>query len=192
MADTDPTTTPDSTPTPAPSEPTADAAGADTTPISGKTFTQAEVDNILKDRLARQKAAVEGAAQKAKDEADRLVAEKQGEFEKLYKETLTKFEQAELRAKAAELARIKTTIGSKLALPAELQDRLRGETEEEIEADAKILLAAIPKPALITNTDASQGVNGSPPTAQFSDEEIREMAARYGVTFEALKAQYHK
>jgi Domain of unknown function (DUF4355) len=186
MADpTDPTAAPE--PVPA-SEPTADAAGADPTSVSGKTFTQAEVDNILKDRLARQKAAVEGAAQKAKDEADRLAAEKQGEFEKLYKETLTKFEQAEARAKAAELARIKTTIGSKLALPAELQDRLRGETEEEIEADAKVLLAAIPKPTPVTNTDATSGVNGSQPTAQYTDEEIRNMAAEYGVKFEHLKA----
>ena len=182
------------TPEPANSEPTADPAGADPTPNGGatKTFTQAEVDNILKDRLARQKAAVEGAAQKAKDEAERLAAEKQGEFEKLYKDTLTKLEQAELRARTSELARIRTTIGAKLQLPTELQDRLRGETEEEIEADAKILLAAIPKPTPITNTDGAQGVNGSVPTQQYTDAEIRDMAAQYGVKFEHLKASLIK
>jgi hypothetical protein len=174
---------------------TDDATGAEptqATPNSGKTFTQAEVDNILKDRLARQKAAVEGAAQKAKEQADREAAEKQGEFEKLYKDTLTKFEQAEARARAAELASIKARVGAKLSLPAELMDRLRGETEEEIEADAKTILAVIPKPAAITANDAGQGIGGSAPALQKSDEEIREMAARYGVSFEALKQQLVK
>lgn len=190
MADTD--VTPETEP--AQTGETEAAAGAEVQPGVGpeRTYTQAEVDNLTKDRLARQKAAIEGATQKAREQAEREAAEKQGEFEKLYKETLTKFEQAETRAKAAELASIKTRIGARLNLPAKLQDRLRGETEEEIEADAKELLADLPRPAAITANDAGQGVNSSTPTAQKDDAEIREEAARFGVTFEALKAQYQK
>jgi hypothetical protein len=132
------------------------------------------------------------AADKANEEAVRKAAEEQGKFKELYELEMSKTQAAEARAKAAELASIKARIGAKLNLPAELLDRLRGETEEDIEADAKTLLAVIPKPAAITANDAGQGIGGSAPALQKSDEEIREMAARYGVSFEALKQQLVK
>lgn len=131
-------------------------------------------------------------AERAAAEAARIAAEEQGQYKPLYESEKANREAAEARAKTAELASIKVRIGAKLALPAGLLDRLRGETEEEIEADAKTLLAVIPKPMAITTNDAGQGVNGKEPTQQYTDAEIREMAARYGVNFEALKLQLVK
>lgn len=166
-------------------------------PAPEKTFTQADVNKFMKeDRLKeREKYADYEALKSAAVELAKIKESQLSETDKLTKKIAdleAEKSQAEARAKAAELARIKTTIGSKLALPTELQDRLRGETEEEIEADAKLLLAAIPKPAPITNTDAASGVNGSQPTQEFSDEQIRAMAADYGVKFEHLKASLIK
>jgi hypothetical protein len=58
-------------------------------------------------------------------------------------------------------------------LPAELTDRLRGETPEELEADADALLALV-KASTNMKPDLSQGsrasTNGSPdPAQQFAD-----------------------
>ena len=64
----------------------------------------------------------------------------------------------ELEAKLKEIERTELArkVAEKAGLPAELASRLRGETPDELEADAKILLDAIPKPAqrspgIITN-----------------------------------------
>ena len=55
-------------------------------------------------------------------------------------------QQAEQRAKALEIAGIRRDVAARLQLPVGLVDRLRGDTEDEITADAKDLLAALPKP----------------------------------------------
>lgn len=51
--------------------------------------------------------------------------------------------EAELKAK--ELSILRRDIAAKVELPAVLADRLKGETAEEIEADAKALLETLPK-----------------------------------------------
>jgi len=90
-------------------------------------------------------------AKKEADAAARKQAEEQGEFKRLYEEANAKLAEAEQRAQAAELARLKADIGTRLQLPAALIDRLRGETAEELEADAKALLDALPKVQTVTS-----------------------------------------
>jgi hypothetical protein len=153
-------------------------------------WAQKLIGDLRQESAGHRKAKTE--ADRAAEEAARKAAEEQGQFKTLYETERASREAAEARARAAELDRIKTKIGAKLNLPAELLDRLRGETEEDIEADAKTLLAVIPKPVAITANDGGQGVGGTAPTLQKSDAEIREMAARYGVSFEALKQQLVK
>lgn len=157
-----------------------------------RMFSQAELDAIIKDRLDRERGKAEKAAEAAKAEAARKAAEEQGKFKELYEAAQARLAEAEQLAKASELARLRAEVAHKLELPAPLADRLRGETADELEADAKVLLAAIPKPASPTATDAAAGLNGRQPTPQKTDAEIAEMAARYGVSFEALKQQFIK
>ena len=49
------------------------------------------------------------------------------------------------KAKAAELDALKTKVGVELGLPQEISDRLRGETLEELKADAEKLKGCIPE-----------------------------------------------
>ena len=54
-------------------------------------------------------------------------------------------EQAQTKARQAELSALKREIADKTGLPAALALRLTGETPEALEADAKALLEALPK-----------------------------------------------
>lgn len=75
-----------------------------------------------------------------KGEAERKKAE-MSEIERLQLE----LEEAKTKARQAELATIQRDIADKTGLPAAFANRLRGETPEELEEDAKALLEALPK-----------------------------------------------
>ena len=83
---------------------------------------------------------------------------------------------AEKRAKEAELQLLRRDVAAKYALPAALVDRLRGSDMEELEEDAKSLVAALPKPPA-PNINSGTG-NGRVPTPGVMDEQAkRELAA---------------
>jgi hypothetical protein len=95
------------------------------------------------------------AAVKAKEEAEMT------EIQKLSK----RLTEAESELKATRHAAQASDIAAKVGLPAALADRLKGETPEEMEADAKAILDALPK----TETKKPQpgpvinpGANGQP------------------------------
>ena len=155
---------------------------------TGRTFTQADVDKIIKERLDREKARSEAAAKKAADEAARQAAEEQGKFKELYEGAMKEKQEAEARAKALELSNLRRDIASKVGLPAGLAGRLKGETETDIETDAKELLATLPKPSA-PNLDGGAGRNGQGATGPTLDE-IKEQAARLNVNWKHLAAQY--
>ena len=60
-------------------------SAAESQPESGKTFTQADIDRIVKDRLEREKSAREKATSKAKEEASRARTGTTSEAEALKK-----------------------------------------------------------------------------------------------------------
>ena len=131
---------------------TAESGTPGTTPegesqsgVEQRTFTQADLDRIVTERLAKEKQRSEAATAKAKADAERKAAEEQGEWKKLAEQYKTDAESSAAKAKAAELAVLRRDIATKLNVPALLADRLRGETPEDIEADAKLLLAGLPK-----------------------------------------------
>ena len=132
------------------------------------------------------------AAEKAAEKQARTQAEEQGEFKKLYEETLAKQQEAETAATAANLAMLKAQVAQKTSLPDALVDRLQGETLEDLEADAQILLDAMPKAQPVTTTDSSAGVNGKQPTPPMSEAAMKEQAAKLGVQYEHLKEHYSK
>ena len=110
------------------------------------------------------------------DEAERRAKNKADEADRHFKK-LAKFEQEEAKRKEAEMTEIELAnkraqeleakvkqletnklqhdIATKVGLPAVFADRIRGETPEEMEADAKILLEAQPKQKAAPNTGAT-------------------------------------
>ena len=110
-----------------------------------RTFTQADLDRIVTERLAKEKQRSEAASAKARADAERKAAEEQGEWKKLAEQYKTEAEAERQRALAATLAVTRRDIAVRLNVPVALADRLRGDTPEEIEADAKQLLAQLPK-----------------------------------------------
>ena len=153
----------------APEQPTA----GDTQPVAAqaeRTFTQADVDRIITERLTKEKAKAESMATKAREDAERKAAEEQGKFRELYEAAQQRIAETEARLKAAEIASIKREIAGRLNMPQALANRLQGETLEEIEADAKELMAALPKPAA-PNINSGTG-NGATPTGATVDREM--------------------
>ena len=105
--------------------------------------TQEEFDAAIKTRLARERATVEKQyadyeelkAQVAKSKADRQSTEDK------WAERLTALQktvdEANGKIKAYEMSALRSRIAQEVGLPAELTDRISGETEEELRKDAK-------------------------------------------------------
>jgi hypothetical protein len=139
-------------------EPTTETPKVEATPETPKaeTVEQPEVFDperakatILAQRESEKnlKAQVKELAAKAK-RADELEAaeakRKEAEMSEADK-ALKRAEEAEAKLKALELTALKRSVADKVGLPVAFVDRLKGETEEELEADAKSLLEALPK-----------------------------------------------
>ena len=120
-------------------------SATETTGVEQRTFTQADLDRIVTERLAKEKQRSEAAVLKAKEAADRKAAEDQGEWKKLAEQYKSEAAAEQAARKAAEIAILRRDVAARLNVPALLADRLRGETPEDIEADAKLLLAGLPK-----------------------------------------------
>ena len=160
--------------------PTADTDSAPVTAAAPEAkFTQADLDRILGERLAKEKARTAEAAAKATAEAERKAAEEQGKFQELYQATQKQLEQLAAEKRQLEQAALRREVAARVNLPAALVDRLHGETPEELEADAKQLIAALPKPAA-PNINAGAPA-GTPPPGVMSEDERKLRAAALGV-----------
>lgn len=131
---TKPTETPEVKPT-----------STETEKTGGKTFTEAEVEQLIKERLTREKSAEQKRleAEKAKAEADALA--KNAEWEKLAKQREEELAKVKADLSAKELADKKRAIAEKIGLPLAFANRIQGTTDEELEADAITILNALPK-----------------------------------------------
>lgn len=129
---------------------TAEGGQTDTTTetnsgAEGKTFTQADLDRLIDARMAKERQRAEAQMSKAKADAEKKAAEEAGNWQKLAEQYKTEAAQAAEDAKTARLQVLRRDIAATLNVPTVLADRLRGETSEEITADAKALLASLPK-----------------------------------------------
>lgn len=179
---------PDS-PASTPAAPSAqDAQGSGKSPEAGeaKAFTQEQVNAIVAARLAEEKAknlkATEAAQAKAK--ADTL--KEQGEYKTLYEETAAKLEQEQKARRELELTGLRREAGAKYKLPTAWADRLRGETLEELEADAKALSATLPKPGAPNMNDLPGGGAGTGAVAK-TEAEIAAISSALGIPAQYLK-----
>ena len=169
---------------------------AQTTPTAGdtqpepqaqpeRTFTQQDVDRIINERLAKERTKAESMAQKAREEAERKAAEEQGKYQELYERAQKQAADLEAKLRAAEIASIKREVAARLNMPAALANRLQGEDEASIEADAKALMAALPKPAA-PNINSGTCNGAAPAAGGMSEAEKKELAARLGVDWRYL------
>jgi dsDNA-specific endonuclease/ATPase MutS2 len=129
--------------------------------------TEAKQDEFDKERamalIEKLRGEVKELKPKAK-KAEELEAEAQkradaelSEMEKL-KKSLT---DAEAKMKAYESQQLRRAAADKVGLPSVFADRLKGETPEELEADAKAILEAMPKPkATISATNPPDAKKG--------------------------------
>lgn len=159
---------------------TGDATGTNGGTEPAKTFTQADVDRILADRLGRAEAKTKEATAKAQAEAERKAAEEQGKWKELYEQTKTQAEQAQQEAAQVRLSSMRERIARTVGLPDALAARLQGDDEDAITADAKALAKLMPKPTA-PNINATSGNGAAPIPGQMNDAEKAELAAIYGV-----------
>lgn len=136
----------DKAPTQAPSAPAPTSTETAKTETAERTYTAAELEQIVKERITRERAKAEKAAAEAAERAAAETAAKNGEWEKLAKQHETELARLQAELKAREIAERKRAVAEKNGLPASLASRLVGETEAELEADAKALLETLPKP----------------------------------------------
>lgn len=163
---------------------TAESGAPGTTPegesqsgAEQRTFTQADLDRIVTERLAKEKQRSEAATAKAKADAERKAAEEQGQWKTLADQYKAEAEAERKRATEASLAVLRRDIATKLNVPALLADRLRGETPEDIEADAKLLLAGLPKTTPTANAGSGAKQAGAA-TGKSMNDYIRAAAGR--------------
>ena len=114
---------------------------ADFTPIN----SQEELDRILASRLQRERETVGKQFQTQIDERDQKIAGFETQITDLNKqiESLNgqsaKVAELESKVKAYEASSVKMRIAREVGLPAELADRLSGDDEKAIRADAEAL-----------------------------------------------------
>lgn len=171
----------------APIEPTGGDAGEQ----PQRTFSQAEVDALIKDRLDRATKKSEEQQRRAQEEAERRAAEQQGEYKSLYEKTQAELEEVRTQAKAAQLAATRRLVAKELGISEKIAERLVGETEEELRADAEALLGELPKPqkppAPNINAGNGDGRVPTPQTDKLGGLTPQEFAARYNLTVAAVQ-----
>lgn len=159
---------------------TDDATGKNGGEETVKTFTQADVDRILAERLSRAEAKTKAETEKAKAEAERQALESKGKYEELYKAEKARADAAAAQAQAERLANLRERIGRANGLPEALAARLQGEDEESLSADAKALAALMPKPTA-PNINAAPGNGAAPVPGQISEAQRIAEAITLGV-----------
>jgi hypothetical protein len=158
----------------------ADEGGndANNSGMENKTFTQAEVDAIIADRLKREREKYKdyGELKKAAEELQKIKESQMSEAEKLQAK-LAEYERT-VADKELELASIKAEatkqkILSDMGLPLSWASRIFGTTEDEIRADAeelKQLLGAQGRPI----GSGTNPPNGGTPV--FTLEQVKRMS----------------
>lgn len=149
------------------------------------SFTQADVERIVKERLARAESKAAEREQRARADAEAKALAEQGNFKTLYEKLQAEAAAKDAQLKALERKQLAGGVAARVGLPTALAERLQGETEEELEADAKALLAAIPKP---TAPNINAGAGGGNNQSTLNAADAAELAAIYGVNPKYLGA----
>ena len=154
--------------------------------IEGEPFDAARAMRTIE----KLRAEIKELKPKAKQAEELSLAEKKRrEAEMTELEKLTaELQKAQAELKTAQLSQLKKDIAIRVELPLIFADRLHGETAEELEADAKKILEALPK------APKPPPVNPMSPGAGASQKETvdQQRARVYGTGFSPLDPEYAK
>ena len=122
-----------------------------------RTFTQADLDRVVTDRLRREREKFSGYDDlKAKaSKLDEIEQQNQSEIEKANSKAATLAEEKQAlgdQNKSLTTENLRLRVALDKSVPSDLIDRLRGETKEDLEADADSLLKLV-KPKDTTDFD---------------------------------------
>ena len=133
------------------------------------TFTQAEVDEIIAKRLAREKEKAKAAAEAARQEAEQKQLEEQEQYKELYEQKQRELEQL----KADALTAKKDTMLAKAGYTDEQIEKYRkyldGDTDETLSASLEELKADIPPKQVYVDPSASNGKRDKPETTDLKE-----------------------
>ena len=144
----------------------------------GKTFTEAEVEQLIKDRLAREKAAAEKKASEAARKAAEEAAAKNGEWEKVAKQRETELAELQAQVKQRELRDLKVSIGAEVGLIPSVAELLTGETPEEIKAKAKTIFDDLQKKAAAQVNPGAANPNSTARTGETDAQRRQRLGLR--------------
>lgn len=122
-------------------------------------------------RADYQKLSEEAAARAQKE------LEEQGKFQELYQAAQTQINQMKAEAEAARREALRVRIGAEMKLPGALIERLKGETEDELRADAAAL-ASLVTPAAVpakVNSPATSAANPAAKLPLLTKEDIKRL-----------------
>lgn len=132
---------PPAVPTPAPSA--APRQSQPETPpapkADEKTFTQADIDRIVKERLDRAEKANADKLQKEQEAAEQKRLQEQGQFKELADKEKARADQLEATLKQRDYDALRAKVAADNNLPAAWAVRLVGDDETALTADAKEL-----------------------------------------------------
>lgn len=176
----------------APAPATPDPSAVSSPPASTKTFTQAELDQIIADRLDRQKRSLDSAADKQRTAAEQAALAEQGQFKTLAEQHAARI--AELEPKAQQVERYEKALDAQLAtLKADLPDYVLTLLESQDKAAqlewlaanrAKLVAAPAPStpPAVpAPNTNAAGGRAPVVPDAEALKKREEELKQRFRI-----------
>lgn len=144
------------------------SGGGDKDGKSGDGFSpitsQADFDARIQSRLAQQertlrKSVADTVKAELKADADATAAKEQGNFKALYEAEQVKRETLERDLATRDRADLVRRVAEKHKLPTAMAKRLTGETEDELEADAKDLAKLI-KTDRVVDTETGAGSGG--------------------------------
>lgn len=135
------------------------------TPVEEKRFTQAELDKVVADRLARERQKYEGFSELKEKAAkfDELEAASKTELQKATEKAEKLEKELTALKKDAEIRTIKAKVATETGVPAEL---LTGSTEEECKAQATAILNFAKPQGYPTLKDSGEVHNVGKPTTQ--------------------------
>lgn len=142
-------------------------------------YTQADIDRIVGERLAREKAKAEKAIADAKAEAERKQLEEQNEFKALYEAEKAAREQAERERQAERLQATKQSLLLNAGYTADklpdLLDFVIGDDEEAVKASVEKLVKVAPPKAAPVDPAVSGGGGRQQPEQKTAVDYGREL-----------------
>lgn len=151
----------------------ADVAVDETKP---EKFDEARAMDLIRKQREELKQAKKAAAEL---ERYKLEEEKRKQAEMTESERLkAELDKARGELKAKTVRTMQIEVAAKVGIPAALSDRLKGETPEEMEEDAKAILDMLPKQKAAPNTGATNPGDKAGSGDTFEDEHKRWKAAQ--------------